>query len=91
MQPNCQPVANEAGAGLHRSFQYESVYRHVVDGLTQRLGADGMQQVYLHELVNYLRLIPYQLRANREAGLAFFGGLCLLVREFQIAYPARPS
>lgn len=50
-----------------------------------------MQQVYLHELVNYLRLIPYQLRANREAGLAFFGGLCLLVREFQIAYPARPS
>lgn len=89
--PRASLVGNRLTVGLHRSFQYESIYRHVVDGLTQRLGADAMQQIYLHELVNYLRLIPYQLRANREAGLAFFGGLCLLVREFQIAYPARPS
>ncbi|TAA44344.1 flippase-like domain-containing protein [Pseudoxanthomonas winnipegensis] len=87
--PRASLVGNRLTVGLHRSFQYESIYRHTVERLTQRLGANGMQQVYLHELINYLRLIPYQLRANREAGLAFFGGLCLLVREFHLAYPAQ--
>lgn len=72
---------------LHRSYQYSAIYDQYTTELRDRFGEDGFKQILLHEWINYLRLIPYQLRASREAGLAFFGCLCLLVAEFRVAYP----
>lgn len=89
--PRASLTGSRLTIGLHRSFQYESLYRYAVINLTHRLGEQGMQQIYIHEIINYLRLIPYQLRANRQAGLAFFGGLCILVREFENFYPVDAS
>ena len=44
-------------------------------------------EIYLHEIVNYLRLIPYQARKDVKRAYAFFGVLCLLVLEFRDKYP----
>nr|WP_314260663.1 hypothetical protein [uncultured Devosia sp.] len=38
-------------------------------------------------MINYLRLIPYQIRASRMAGLTFLGCLCILVRDYDSRYP----
>ncbi|WP_167522062.1 MULTISPECIES: lysylphosphatidylglycerol synthase domain-containing protein [Xanthomonas] len=78
---------NKMSVGLHRSAQYERIHAHVTKEIERRFGSDVVKEVALHEIVNYLRLIPYQLRASREAGLAFFGCLCILVREFDRMYP----
>lgn len=73
--------------GLHRSAQYERIHAHVVDWIRSRFGSDVLTEIDLHECINFLRLIPYQLKSNREAGLAFFGCLCMLVREFDRNHP----
>ncbi|MNN49165.1 hypothetical protein D3C81_1636750 [compost metagenome] len=85
--PRATLSGNRLSVGLHRSSQYESIHTHVVTDLAVRFGSDVVREIHLHEWINYLRLIPYQLRANREAGLAFFGCLCMLVRDFDRAYP----
>ncbi|MEO5806156.1 phosphotransferase [Devosia sp.] len=72
---------------LHRSSQYSALFAGLCDDLRQRFGEAGLQQVLLHEMINYLRLIPYQLRRSPTAGTAFFGCLCILLQDYQERYP----
>jgi uncharacterized protein (TIRG00374 family) len=85
--PRAKLSGDRLRVSLHRSYQYSAIYDHYITELRDRFGEDGFKQILLHEWINYLRLIPYQLRGSREAGLAFFGCLCLLVAEFRFAYP----
>jgi hypothetical protein len=72
---------------LHRSSQYDVLFAHVTQDLRARFGEAGLQQILLHEMINYLRLIPYQLRRSRMAGLAFFACLCILIQNYEDRYP----
>jgi hypothetical protein len=85
-KPHASFVGNRLSVNLHRSFQYEKIYSHFLARLHEIYDDKCVQQIYLHEIINYLRLIPYQLQNNREAGLAFFACLCILVREFTQRY-----
>lgn len=73
--------------GIHRSYQYDTIYNSAINSFETLFGQEGLKQIYMHEWVNYLRLIPYQLRYSRTAGLAFFGCLCLLLIDFDRKYP----
>ena len=84
--PRAKFTGNRLVVGLHRSSQYERIHVHVVNQLRRSLGSDVMKEIDLHEIINFLRLIPYQIRSNKEAGLAFFGCLCMLIREFDNKY-----
>lgn len=82
-------VSDSRGAlsiALHRSTQYEKIYAHVVNKLNYTIGEDKIKEIYLHECINYMRLIPYQLKTSHEAGLAFFACLCMLISEYQQKY-----
>lgn len=72
---------------IHRSAQYEHLLAHLTNSILSAHGEDVLRQVYLHEMINYLRLIPYQIRASRAAGLTFLGCLCILVRDYDSRYP----
>jgi hypothetical protein len=85
--PRAKLSGNQLVVGLHRSSQYERIHVYVVDLLRNTFGSDILKEIDLHEIINFLRLIPYQLRTNKEAGLAFFGCLCMLIREFDNNYP----
>jgi hypothetical protein len=80
-KPQASFIRNRLSVNLHRSFQYEKIYSHFNARLHDIYDDKCVKQIYLHEIINYLRLIPYQLQNNREAGLAFFACLCILVRE----------
>lgn len=90
-RPKASYSEGQLTVGVHRSFQYDALFNEATDQLTADLGEEGMKQVFIHEWINYLRLIPYQLRHSREAGLAFFGCLCLLLRNFERRYPGELS
>ena len=42
-----------------------------------------MREIAFHELVNYLRLLPYRLRHAPGQGLAFFACASLLLRRYR--------
>ena len=89
--PRVSLVGNRLSVDLHRSSHYEQIYIYLTDTLKSKFGKDVVKQIYLHELINYLRLIPYQLKYSRESGLVFFSCLCLLLRDFERMYPKELS
>lgn len=72
---------------IHRSTQYSALFDQMLDLLRQRYGEAELEQMFLHEIVHYCRLIPHQLTRSRGAAATFFGCLCLLVRDHRERYP----
>ena len=70
-----------------RSDRYQHLFRIVVDQVERRFGSKGLQEIYLHEIIHYLRLIPYKFRANDD-GFLFFAITCILIREYSSRYGA---
>jgi hypothetical protein len=72
---------------LHKSTQYRLLYQFLVQHVVDNFGEKTLKETYLHEIILYLRLIPYQARKDINRALGFFGVLCLLVLEFRESYP----
>ena len=66
-----------------RSNAYAQLYEHLCERLHSRLGDDGMREISFHEIVNYLRLIPYKIRSAPQKGLAFFACASVLLRRYR--------
>jgi hypothetical protein len=85
--PKISLIGNNLNIGIHRSSQYERLYIHILEVLEKKFSKTILKEIYLHEIVNYLRLVPYQLKQSRESGLVFFSCLCILLRDFDVMFP----
>lgn len=74
---------DEIDVMFHRSRVYSDLHSGLREQLRERLGADGLRQVAFHEIVNYLRLIPYKIRQNPAAAMTFFASASLLLRRYK--------
>ena len=70
----------------YRSDKYQELYTVLLAELEKRYGASGVKQAFLHEIVHYLRLLPYKFKFNDEKGLLFFSVTCSIIREFKGRY-----
>jgi hypothetical protein len=68
---------------LTRSNAYAILYEHLCARLRSQVGVDGMREIAFHEIVNYLRLIPYKIRSAPQKGLAFFACASVLLRRYR--------
>jgi hypothetical protein len=66
-----------------RSNAYAVLYERVCESLHAHVGDDGMREIAFHEIVNYLRLIPYKMRNAPQKGLAFFACASVLLRRYR--------
>ncbi|QHI96771.1 phosphotransferase [Xylophilus rhododendri] len=75
------------GSSIRMAFTRSQAYTQLhqfVDGLLlERFGERGLREAYFHELVHYLRLVPYKIRQNRHKGLAFFACASVLLNEYR--------
>ena len=65
-----------------RSLAYTQLHQFVDELLLKRFGPRGVREAYFHELVHYLRLVPYKIRQNPQKGLAFFACTSVLLNEY---------
>jgi hypothetical protein len=68
---------------LARSNAYAQLHDRFVDLLCTHFGPDGMREIAFHELVNYLRLLPYKIRNAPSQGLTFFACASYLLRRYR--------
>ena len=66
-----------------RSSAYADLHRHLATLLAARLTPDQLREVAFHELVNYLRLIPYRIRQTPQRAMAFFACASILLRKYR--------
>jgi hypothetical protein len=70
----------------YRSDRYHELFIFLLTELNIRYGDDGIQEAFLHEIIHYLRLLPYKFKVNDEKGLLFFAVTCKIIREFKDHY-----
>lgn len=70
----------------YRSDRYQELFTHLLSELKHRYGDAGIQEAFLHEIIHYLRLLPYKFKINDEKGLLFFAVTCVMIREFKDRY-----
>jgi len=70
-----------------RSQAYAELHELLEAQIIDRFGADGLREVYFHELVHYLRLTPYKLRQSRTRGMGFFACTSMLLRQYRGRWP----
>jgi hypothetical protein len=68
---------------LTRSSAYADLHRTLAALLADRLTPEELREVAFHELVNYLRLIPYRIRQSPQKAMAFFACASILLREYR--------
>jgi hypothetical protein len=66
-----------------RSNAYAQLHEWLRERLLSRLGEDVMREIAFHEIVNYLRLIPYKIRIAPQKGLTFFACASVLLRRYR--------
>jgi hypothetical protein len=76
-------VGSDVRLLMARSNAYAQLHEHLGTLLCAHVGAHGMREIAFHELVNYLRLLPYRIRNAPGQGLAFFACASLLLRRYR--------
>lgn len=70
----------------YRSDRYQELFIFLLSELRSRYGDAGTKSAFLHEIIHYLRLLPYKFKANDEKGLLFFAVTCTIIREFKVRH-----
>lgn len=70
----------------YRSDRYQALFNNLLSELRHRYGESGIKEAFLHEIIHFLRLLPYKFKVNDEKGLLFFAVTCTIIREFKESY-----
>lgn len=70
----------------YRSDRYQVLFNTLLSELRNRYGEAGIKEAFLHEIIHFLRLLPYKFKVNDEKGLLFFSVTCTIIREFKDSY-----
>lgn len=71
-----------------RSAAYDELLATLRAFFAQRFSERQMQSIFLHELIHWLRLMPYKLGKDRKRAPMFFGGLLLVANDIADWWPA---
>jgi hypothetical protein len=78
---NCSVNNDKITFPILRSLAYEQLYQKYKALLYQKFDLDQIQSIYYHELVHYLRLMPYKLEKFPQQAAIFFTTFLQLLDE----------
>jgi hypothetical protein len=70
----------------HSSHLYHLLHKDLINEIKMRFGNDALREARIHEIIHYLRLLPYKFARSEKGGMLFFGVTCKLIREFREEY-----
>jgi hypothetical protein len=68
---------------MTRSQAYAEMHGFLEKQFITLYDESGLREIYFHELVNYLRLVPYKIRRHPSKGLCFFACTSILLRKYR--------
>ncbi|GHT44388.1 hypothetical protein FACS189454_01590 [Planctomycetales bacterium] len=88
---NCMIEENRISFPVMRSLAYEKLYREYRNFLYKKFSTEQIRSIYHHEIVHYLRLIPYKIEKFPHQAAMFFATLLQLLDEVEHATVAVPN
>ena len=66
---------------LTRSAAYDALYRALMADLQSRYPAAQVESILMHEVIHWLRLMPYKLAKDRKRAPMFYAGLVMVAND----------
>ncbi len=72
---------NKVNYFMSKSEAYSKIYKLYKDYLYRNFVAKEVLSIYYHEVVHWIRLIPYKIRKNKKLAVVFYTGLLAVLND----------
>ena len=79
--PRVTVQGNHIDFALTRSAAYDALYRALMADLQSRYPAAQVESILMHEVIHWLRLMPYKLAKDRKRAPMFYAGLVMVAND----------
>ena len=66
---------------LTRSAAYDALLAAVMEDLSARYPREQVESILMHEVIHWLRLMPYKLNKDRKRAAMFYAGLVMVTND----------
>ena len=66
---------------MTKSEAYGEIYQKFREYLQSRFSKEEVLSIYYHEIIHWLRLMPYKIRKNEKLAVVFYTGLLYVLHE----------
>ena len=66
-----------------KSQTYDKLFSNYVTYLKDKFGSDGVKSIFYHEIIHWLRLMPYKINKIGERSLLFYCGLIMVATDIE--------
>ena len=87
MTPRVSVHENRIEFTFTRSAAYDALFAEVRRYLESRYTPRQVESIFLHELIHWLRLMPYKISKDRKRAPMFFAGLLMVANDIARWYP----
>ncbi len=79
---------NQISFRMTRSAAYDVLYQNLRTYLFQNFSRERVQSIYFHEIIHWLRLMPYKINHDSQRAALFYAGMMVVIHdiweEFQL-------
>ncbi len=83
LSPSLEVVDNEIRYFLPDTGEYTRIYQEYHQYLTRSFAPEQVKSIYYHEIIHWLRLMPYQLRRKEETAPRFYAAMILVMNDVE--------
>ncbi len=66
-----------------KSSTYYKLFDEIINYLKKKFGTEGLKSIFYHEVIHWLRLMPYKIEKNAERSLLFYAGLIMILTDVE--------
>ena len=68
------------------SRQYQALLEQLCAWIREAYGERGLRSVFYHEIIHWLRLMPYRLRRNESSAPRYYAAMLLVMNDIYDRY-----
>ena len=69
-----------------KSLIYEELFKRYKSYLEKKFAAQKVKSIFFHEIIHWLRLMPYKIEKDEKRALLFYAGLIIVLNEIGEMY-----
>ena len=86
LSPSLKVTGDHISFFLPDTGQYRQLYQCYHSWLTDRFDHDAVRSIYYHEIIHWLRLLPYQIRRNERTAPCYYAGLIIVMNDVEAMF-----
>ena len=78
---NVEIDKNKINFTYTKSEAYTYLFKSLDEYMNQKLSYERVRSIYYHEIVHWLRLMPYKIEKNGKRVLLFYAGMLMVMDD----------